>query len=332
MISQNIVKIGLLVFLVVAVVPPVVLADYSVKERFSKIENDISEIRRDELNYRIEKELMKENFATNYQTILVVTSFLSILFTVLSVFGVRGIRDIQKEFESTRDTCQKELNGLRNIKNNLEAEIEKITLASNKQASLIKLLELNDKAQEHFAGARYEAALDYFNTITKLQEELRLPQDDRILSKKALCLSRMGRIKDGLDLIRQAYQRNATNDNALNLAEFLLLERVMPEYHDLIGKIQFSSLELKHYFDALTYYQDGDIVKMTEVMRQFLSTIPETGRSMVRQWINWDFHDLGVFLRITTPRPSAHADLLWAFALVLSGKAAPKVLVPLLGK
>ncbi|MEK6744629.1 MAG: hypothetical protein AABZ15_13530 [Nitrospirota bacterium] len=49
---------------------------------FYKIKDDIQEIRRDQLNYKIEKDLLKETYSTNYQTINFMIS-LALLFLVL---------------------------------------------------------------------------------------------------------------------------------------------------------------------------------------------------------------------------------------------------------
>jgi len=41
-----------------------------------KLKDSVSEIRRDQLNYKIEKDLLKETFSSNYQTINIVLAII----------------------------------------------------------------------------------------------------------------------------------------------------------------------------------------------------------------------------------------------------------------
>ena len=330
MILKNVVKTGFFVFLAMYTIPSVVIAMPIANSRIAKIENDILEIRRDELNYRVEKDMLKENFATNYQTILIVTGFISAMFTVLSIFGVKGIKEIQNECEKIQNASRKELNDLKSIKDKLEAEIEKISLASTTQASQIKLLELNDKAREHFEHKRYDAALEYFNTISNMHDEMKTQQDDKTLIRQASCLARMGRFKEALSFVRKAYICAPTPDNASNLAEFLLFENLIPEYAELTGKINGSLENLRYYLDAFENYQGKNFPQMVKVITQFLANISESEKAIPRQRLSWDFGDITAFLNLTASTHTRESILLWTFILVLDSKVAPNALLPLI--
>src|SRR5438876_10467 len=56
-----------------------------------RLEEQLSEIRRDQLNYRIEKDLLKETYSSNYQ---IVNGALAFFLTAASIIGFLGIRDI----------------------------------------------------------------------------------------------------------------------------------------------------------------------------------------------------------------------------------------------
>ena len=55
------------------------------------LEDQFKEIRRDELNYQIEKDLLKETYSSNLQTLNLV---LTIVLGLFSIIGFLGIRDI----------------------------------------------------------------------------------------------------------------------------------------------------------------------------------------------------------------------------------------------
>lgn len=79
--------------------------EYTVsKSELNKLKNEITEIRRDQLNYKIEKELMKEIYQSNFKTInILITSVLG-LFGFLGFFGLRDISSLQKKYQDELDS------------------------------------------------------------------------------------------------------------------------------------------------------------------------------------------------------------------------------------
>jgi hypothetical protein len=73
----------------------------SILNRLDRIETNLVETRRDQLNYRIEKDLLKETFSSNYQTINIVLTIVLALFTVVGYLGIRDIGAIKKNTRSS---------------------------------------------------------------------------------------------------------------------------------------------------------------------------------------------------------------------------------------
>ena len=70
----------------------------NVPEKLARIEESISEIRRDQLNYRIERDLLKEAFSSNYQTINIVIAIILGVFSVIGFLGIRDIGTIRRQY------------------------------------------------------------------------------------------------------------------------------------------------------------------------------------------------------------------------------------------
>jgi hypothetical protein len=63
--------------------------DKSLQIKIQKLEDNVSEVRRDQLNYKIEKDLLKETFSSNYQTINIVLAI------VLGIFTIVGFLELE---------------------------------------------------------------------------------------------------------------------------------------------------------------------------------------------------------------------------------------------
>ena len=48
------------------------------------LQNDVKEIRRDQLNYKIEKELLKETYSSNYTTVQI---FISLILGIFAIYS-----------------------------------------------------------------------------------------------------------------------------------------------------------------------------------------------------------------------------------------------------
>jgi hypothetical protein len=68
--------------------------------RISALEVQLKEIRRDQLNYQIEKDLLKETYSTNLQSINTTLTIVLGLFSIIGFLGINNIQTIKKEYLS----------------------------------------------------------------------------------------------------------------------------------------------------------------------------------------------------------------------------------------
>ena len=91
--------------------------------QIKRLEDDVKEIRRDQLNYQIERDLLKEAYATNLKTVDVLIALalgvITIVGGVLGFLGVRNIYALRKEYND-------DLDALRRLKAGFEGDIERI--------------------------------------------------------------------------------------------------------------------------------------------------------------------------------------------------------------
>ncbi|MDP2861618.1 MAG: hypothetical protein Q8N95_02375, partial [Desulfobacterales bacterium] len=83
------------------------------------IKDALQEVRRDQLNYRIEKDLLKETYSSYIQMINIVITIILGVFTIIGFLGVRNISAINKKF-------QEELSGLKKLRVNYEQKFIEI--------------------------------------------------------------------------------------------------------------------------------------------------------------------------------------------------------------
>ena len=79
------------------------------------LENKVKIIDTNQLNYKIEKDLLKETYSNNYEQInLIITIVLGII-ALLGFLGLRDISSIKKNFNSELKILESKLNNLKNI-------------------------------------------------------------------------------------------------------------------------------------------------------------------------------------------------------------------------
>src|SRR6185436_8138681 len=94
----RIVVLLILNYSVLGAIPDDQTDSIQVQNRLRTLENDIREVRRDQLNYQIERDLLKDTFSSNYQTVNIILAIVLGLFTVIGFLGIRDIGTIRKDF------------------------------------------------------------------------------------------------------------------------------------------------------------------------------------------------------------------------------------------
>lgn len=131
----------------------------TLKNQLDQLDNAVKEVRRDELNYKLEKDLIKETYSNNYERISLV---ITIALGIIGLFGYLGLKDI--------NTIKKEYSTELTRLNELKTELEnKIKLVSDTQIKYEKeILEIIKQNEEQ---NRKIKTLESLSKISNLRTE-----------------------------------------------------------------------------------------------------------------------------------------------------------------
>ncbi|CAM3465717.1 type IV pilus biogenesis/stability protein PilW [Aquirufa ecclesiirivi] len=196
----------------------------SITRRFDDIERTVKQIDANQLNYRIEKDLLKETYSNNYEKI---SLFITLFLGVVGIFGYLGLRDIT----SIKKEYEKELSNLRQIqsqfniksqefdveKKKFDEELKSIIKENEEQSRKIKFIELKDKVRSLLNDNQLTPALEFANAALLITNN-----DVDLLNQKGRILCRLNQIKEAVNAYQIARKTNPTDSGTiLNTAECL---------------------------------------------------------------------------------------------------------------
>jgi len=289
--------------------------------RLDRIENSLTEVRRDQLNYKLEKDLLKEAFSSNYQTVNIVLAIVLGVFSVIGFLGIRDIGAIKKEYLA-------ELERVNSLRNDLEVKVKQIgeqqervqndyleiVKTNEEQSRRIKVLELQEKISSLMQTNNFQRALEYVTVALDLDRDNTI-----LLEQKATSLWKLNDFEGAMDTYTELLKYDPTNKSAsANLLELFLIANRTPDFEDLYSKNkswidQKEDGKLTMYFQLLKKYQGGREDEMESQLKEFMASLPGEKYKMS----GWQFGDVNRFL--DTRSDSRGKTLLKTFVGLLSG-------------
>ena len=289
--------------------------------RLERIENTLSEVRRDQLNYRIEKDLLKDAFSSNYQTINIVLAMVLGVFSIVGFLGIRDIGAIKKEYlaelervNSLRKDLELKVKQIGEQQDKVQSDYLEIIKTNDEQSRRIKVLELQEKISSLMQTNNYRRALEYVAVALALD-----PDNTILLDQKGTSLWRLNDLEGAILTYKELLKYDPENKGAIaDLLELFLFTNRIPEYEDLYGKNsslvdQRDDRKLTMYFHLLQKYQLGKEDEMETLTSQYMASLPAEKGKLVE----WQFGDVTRFL---DSRPDSRGKtLLKAFVGLLGG-------------
>ncbi len=260
--------------------------------KIQSLESRISQLERIGDNYRIEKDLLKETFSSNY---LYLTFLIAIVGGVFSLLTYLGYKDAK----TTKSDFQRELVGLRAQhakakssaedfeKRRLRYEEEHVALLkkADVQDRRIELVELLEKAHSHLHGnGNAQLALDYATRALELA-----PERTDVLRLMASCLNRLNRSEEALVYLEKAYKL-APEDTIGDLLEcyaflnrFQGIETLVLKHKATLDRV--SRLGGGHIFLAFKYYHEKNQNALIELVDRMINS--PTNRNKAGRKFNW---------------------------------------------
>lgn len=272
-----------------------------IEERLYELEHKVKIIDSNQLNYKIEKDLLKETYSNNYDRINI---FITIILSIFAVLGYLGIRNIS----TTKEKYEKELskiielknqfdlksNEFENDKKKIDIDLNSIIQENQEQSKKIKFIELKEKMFSLYEQNKLPSALEFANAALVIN-----PLDSTCLNIKGSVLTRLNQLTDALDVFSKCLENNPDNSTTiLNYTEVLYFSGRIKEAKELVEKYNdiFKEKyegELLEFFNLIELYHQGENEKLKEIAKGYVryNTLEVT----VKKLGDWELTDAQLF-------------------------------------
>lgn len=263
------------------------------------VAHDLEILRRDQLNYKVEKDLLKETYSSNLQTINLVLSIVLGLSGVLGYLGLRNIKEIKndydKELDSLREIEREFKDRLKSLvvrQNEFEKAIEDLSKTNAEQNTKIQILELIEKIESLIREKNWKWALKWVSSALDLD-----PNNFILLAQKSVCHGKLGQMDDAISATKAMLKIEPDSETAiLNLLEYLALsgrarefEEVLNANEQLVAKERNGSL--RAYLEALLVITNSDVAVAKQHLQAMIKTLPLKDGDKVKLLEPWSFDD-----------------------------------------
>jgi tetratricopeptide (TPR) repeat protein len=261
--------------------------------RLGLLENGALEIRRDELNYQIEKNLLKETYSSNLQTLNLLLTIILGLFTILGFFGFRDITTLKRNYDEELDKLRKitaEFEGRMKV---LQEKQDVIDKANEQRDRKIKVLQIKE------AGKSLAKAKKFAEALPQIEKALEIePNDVNLLRDKAECLAKLGKFRESYKVLEGLLVDHPDDEFvAVSLWEFSLFFKKFDEAKKLsndysaIAKGAYGP-EIINYFKALELCQQDQFDTLKSHILTRLHELPLEGIKCK----GWNFDEIVKFM------------------------------------
>jgi tetratricopeptide (TPR) repeat protein len=303
--------------------------------KVNNLKHEIEILKRDQLNYQIEKDLIKDTYSNNYDKLNLFITGILLLFGFFGVLGIRDINSIKKEHKD-------ELEKLKSIQLDLEAkskdfeqtktkydkEIKEIIEQNEEQNRKLKILEIKDKIDKLLKERDHQRALEFCAVALEMA-----PDDCDLLNRRSSLYARTFKYNDAITNLKRVLDIEPDNSTAnMNLAEIYLFSGQKEKFDEIYKGHEslFASKDerLIEYFELIDLFIKG---KFDEIKDYMSKNIERSDLNNKKQQIDgWDFYDAMVFL--ANKPESDERKLLQKYTWYLAGSASAQEVISLLGE
>lgn len=247
----------------------------SINRRLNDVEHAVKQIDTNQLNYKIEKDLLKETYSNNYEKISLI---ITLVLGILGVFGYLGLRDIttiKKEYEQELSNLR-QIQGQFNLKSQefeedkkkFEEDLKSIIKENEEQTKKIKFIELKDRVRTLLKDNNLTPALEFANAALQI-----IDNDVDLLNKKGQILCRLNQLSEAVDAFSKAVKSDPNDSTSiLNTAECLYFANDIRTVKKLIEKHKplFENKDngrLLELFNIIELYHAGEKDKLLLVAK-----------------------------------------------------------------
>jgi len=259
------------------------LSRINLSNKIENLEDQIKEVRRDELNYKIENNLLKETYSNNYDTISIIISVGVLIIGFLGYIGLKDINGIRKEYQNELENLRKTKNEFEiksksfdNEKIKLEKELKDIIKQNDEQNNKIKVLEFKEKIPKLLQENQVIQAFDYCKIGLEFS-----PNDITLLNFQATCHCRMNRLEESKNCFKKALEVEPNSSITIgNYVEVLYFLNELDNANEIIRKH-------KTFFDEK---ENGNLYKLFDLIKNYHSMNDDDFKQYIKSFL--DFNNL----------------------------------------
>ncbi len=249
-------------------------------KKIIKINTDEIEIlRRDQINYRIEKDLLKEAYSANYERINLSITLLLGLIGAFGIFATTRINSVNKDY-------RKELQELTALKVQFDTELKEVTRKQDKvqnqvdelskdQVLTLQVMDIIERVINHLNMKNWQWALQWISQGLQID-----PDNILLLDTKTHCLVQLGDYQGAAQVSKKLVGSSTDNPQhtkcVLNLLEILALLKdddfndYYQKYKDTISKDYNDNL-IADFLRIFKFIIDNKLDEATKIISPFVS-------------------------------------------------------------
>lgn len=281
----------------------------------NELNHRIDIIQRDQTNYQIEKDLLKEAYSTNFQTVNIIITLVLGVFSVIGFFGLKNINKLADEYQNKLEKLKKihsdfeeQIQKTSSMQKEIKVENKKIEEINTEQNMKITLLELENEINMLITKRNYSKAIDQIEVALKID-----PNKCSLLDLYGFCLFKLQMFEKGIAIFEKSLaQDNSDTMAILNLLEAYLISGKLQKFSDLnmrseeLLESDIRFLPIYKYLQLLYKYVCGKpIVKDAITFKKELS-------NNLFECFEWDYADVKKYLlsKSTTLNKTALVDFI----------------------
>lgn len=270
------------------------------ESKYQILEDRVKEVKRDQLNYSVEKDIYKEVYSNNFDRINLTITFILGLFGILGFLGIKNINTIKKDYnnelqelKSLRLGFERKIIEFNTFKEKYDKEIENITKTNINQNNKIQLLELKEKIKKKIKDKEHNMALETCLVALEIA-----PKDISLLKDIGLIYCRLGSYKDSIRMLRKILDIEPENKNIIaDLIEIYYFnnqidaaEKLMGTHPDWIENERKN--EIIKYLNIIDKYHNNSLDELILAVKE---QIDSTDLASKEERFKWNFDDIHLF-------------------------------------
>lgn len=267
--------------------------------KINSMSHEIEIIKRDQVNYKTEKDLLKELYSTEIQNVNLFLSTVLAATAIFGFFGLKSISEIKKEYRdelekliALKSKLQGEIDDLQKKQSSFDLKIDEITKKNEKQDTRLRVMEIIEKAGALISQSNYTWALHWANA--GLESE---PENMILLSQKAVCHFFLGEYSASEETyIKMSKIEPDQVIHKINLVELYALMGKSIDFRETFNAISDdinsrNDGRLRYFLEATNYAMSGNQPEASNSLNAYVEKYREAGTKMAR----WSYKEAKEF-------------------------------------